>query len=330
MNTPFSDESARLMTLLRGGRVDKPPFWEVWFCMNAMLAQDYAGDWIAMARDLGMAAVPLPGVKTEVWFTAHVERIESSGVWYGGGALREPEQLHRRPEADWQRQIDEMLPPRRRSADAGLACWAVLPWCFHSVATSMGLENLALEVYDRPEFVHEAMAWCEARNVKAAQHVLSVVRPDFVLFDGDCAYKTGPMLAPAMLRDFCFGPTLATVAALRDLGIPYAFHTDGKLDDILPLLIDLGASMVHGCEAQANDLNHLVQSFSDRIALCGNMDVVFLKDASVEQVRQATRDMLHTGAQRRRFAAACNTSPLDYIPRENYRAMAHEIAQWQP
>lgn len=326
----LTDRPQRLMALLHGGRVERPPFWEVWFRMDALLAGQYRGDWLAMADDLQLAAVPMPGVGTGAWFTAKIEKITETGVWYGGGALRGSSQLHNRPEPDWDRQIEQMLPLRRRCADAGLACWAVLPWCFHSVATSMGLENLALAVYDEPEFVHEAMDWCERRNLTAVRRVLAEVRPDFVLFDGDCAYKTGPMVAPDMLRDFCFEPTVRTITALREHEIPVAFHTDGKLDDVMPMLIDLGVAMVHGCEAQANDLAHLVQTFGDQIALCGNMDVVFLKNATVEQVRQATRAMLRTGSSQHRFAAACNTSPLDYIPVANYRAMAEEIAGFHP
>ena len=58
-------------------------------------------------------------------------------------------------------------------------------------------------------------------------------------------------------------------------------------------------------------------------------NVVFLKEASVEQVRQSTEQMLRVGSRRGRFIAGCNTSPLDYIPAENYRAMTETITAYR-
>ncbi len=55
------------------------------------------------------------------------------------------------------------------------------------------------------------------------------------------------------------------------------------------------------------------------------MDVVFLSSASKEQVIKETENMLKIGSKRGRFIAACNTSPMDYIPEENYLAMADVI-----
>jgi len=194
----------------------------------------------------------------------------------------------------------------------------------------MGLEQFAMDCYDRPQFIADAMRWVEDRTALAIERVVCQVQPDFVLYDGDCAYKTGPMLHPDMLRDFVFEPTLANTHRLRQLGVPVTFHCDGKLDDVIPILIDLGIAAVHGCEKQANDLAELVAKFGDQIVLCGNMDVVFMKSATVEQVRQVTRQMLQIGSRKHRYAAATNTSPLDYIPRPNYREMAHTIANFAP
>ena len=323
------EESERLMALLSGQRVDRPPLWEPWFAMQEMMKQQYGNDYLQMAEVLHMAAVPIRGVDTSVHFMAPTERIDQTGVWYGGGALRQLKQLTDRPEPDWTTQVEQLIPERQRCADAGRACWVVLPWCFHAVATSMGLEHFATQCYDRPDFVHEAMQWVERRNQIAIKQVIARVRPDFVLLDGDCAYKTGTMIAPDMMCRFCFDPSRRTVEMISDLNIPMTFHTDGKLDDVIPLLLDLGIRAVHGCERQANDLSHLVETFGDDIVLCGNMDVTFLKQASVDQVRQRTLKMLHVGAAKRRFIAGCNTSPQDYIPDVNYQTMCRTIAEFK-
>lgn len=315
------------MSVLRGERVDRPPLWEPWFAMHRALRDRYAGDFVALADDLGHAAWPLPTPEVGTLFLAAGDRTEA-GAFYHGGALRSPEQLRDRPEPNYQGELERLAAVRRVLADAGIACWLTLGWCFDRVAASMGLEAFAMACYDRPEFVHEAMEWVERRNRRVVENIVSELRPDFLLYNGDCAYKTGPMVAPEMLRRFCFEPSRRTAATVHDLGIPLAFHTDGRLDEILPILLDLGIAAVHGCEKQANDLSHLVEVFGDRIALAGNMDVVFLTQASVKQVVSETRRMLATGSRKHRFLAGCNTSPMDYVPWRNYEAMCRTIAAW--
>ncbi|MCD6521112.1 MAG: hypothetical protein J7M05_14440 [Anaerolineae bacterium] len=320
------------MRMLRGERSPHTPFWEVWFAMPEFCRRHW-GDYslienrIAMAKNLGMAAVRIDGVPTDVHFIDR-RHVEGSSAYYGGGLLTSREQLAQRPLPDWTAEIPKWKREIELVHKAGLACWMVLPWCFHAVATSMGLAQFALRCYDDPDFVQEAMAWVEERNRAAIDQVIAQVRPDLVLFDGDCAYKTGTMVSPQMLRELTYEQTALTVAKLRALDIPYAFHSDGKADGFLPMIIELGFSAFHGCEKAANDLGHLVEAYGDDIVLVGNMDVVFLSQATPEQVREETRRMLEIGSAKGRFMGACNTSPQDYIPEENYFAMAEVIREF--
>jgi uroporphyrinogen-III decarboxylase len=328
----MNKNSLDLMQLLNGERVRKPPFWEVWFCMWDFCQRHY-GDYskiesrIRMAESLGMAAVNLGGISTNTAFGS--SEIASDGTGhYSGGKLTSREQLEEKEEPDWDAVLSRLKPEREKVRQAGYACWVTLPWCFHSVATSMGLENFALMLYDDFDFIDEAFEWVEQRNRQAIEKVISEIQPDFILFDGDCAYKTGTMVKPEVLRKLTFDKTERTVAPLREMDIPYTFHTDGKLDDVIPMLIELGFAAVHGCEKAANDLDHLVETFGEDIALVGNFDVVFLANATPEQVREETRRMLESGSRKERFIAACNTSPQDYIPDENYFAFAEAIREW--
>jgi hypothetical protein len=284
---------------------------------------------IKMAYDLDMAAVNLGSVDINADFT--VRKVASDGSSrYSGGFLTSMKQLEERGIPDWSETIERWKAEQQVIRDAGLLSWVTLPWCFHKIAVSMGHRNFAVKLYRDFEFVDAAFEWVEKRNRRAIDEVIKEVRPDFVLFDGDCAYKKGLMVNPEIFRRLVFDRTRETVSRLQRLGIPYAFHTDGKLDDVIPLLIELGFSVVHGCEKAANDLGHLVDAFGDDIVLAGNMDVVFLSTASPEEVRRETEEMLRVGSSKGKFVASCNTSPLDYIPEENYIAMAETIRSFNP
>ena len=318
-----------ILSLLHGHSSPTAPFWEVWFKKQKMQEKLY-GDpaniesTIAMAHDLGMAALSVGYLDTNCHFGEN-HTTDDGDSRYAGGVLTSLSQLEERPLPTWDTVIPVIKEKVEKLLKADIASVLYLPWCFHTIATGMGLENFSYKLYDEPEFIKTCMRWVEERNRLAIDEVVSKVRPDIVLFDGDCAYKNGLMVQPDVFRDLVFEETKKTVSKLKDLNIPYTFHTDGKLDDVLPILIELGFSAVHGCEKQANDLAFLVEKFGDDICLVGNMDVVFLTNATQQQVKEQTQEMLNTGLKKQKFIAACNTSPQDYIPDENYIAMCRTI-----
>ena len=326
-------ESAELRRLLRGERVGRPPFWEVWFGMHEFFRRRY-GDFnevenrIAMSKDHEMATVLLGGVNTNLGFGKREPTAEGVSRYHGGN-LTSLRQMEERELPDWEETISRWKHDQGLIRDSGRISWAILPWCFHSVATSMGLRAFSIRVHRDFDFVDRAFEMVEERNRLAIDQVIREVRPDVVLFDGDCSYKHGLMVAPGIFRRLVRDRTDETLRHLRPLGIPYVFHTDGKLDDVIPILLELGFSMVHGCEKTANDLGDLVDRFGDRIVLAGNMDIGFLTWASRKEIRRETLSMLETGSKKGKYVAACNTSPVDSIPDENYLAMIEAIKSYR-
>jgi len=201
----------------------------------------------------------------------------------------------------------------------GLGCRGNITNCFHAIATACGLEAFALAMYDEPDWVHEAMEQAERYNRRGLEVMLEE-GVDIVLFDGDCAYKTAPMVAPDLLRRFWFDRTKRNVDLVKQAGKWAWYHTDGKVDDILPMLIEMGFDCFHGCEKAANDLGHLKRKFGSRITLIGNVDNYELACWPAERIAAETAQMLRQGAPGGRFAADVNTAMPQDAPLANYRA----------
>jgi len=317
------------MRALRGEPTDSVPFWEVWFGMTR-LAETLLGrpvktvaDRVALARIMGWEYLTMgiparhPGSRSET-------ASDGTRHYVPGGKIP-LEELYARPDPDLSEPIEQAQELIRVAREEGLVVIAYLPWCFHAASTALGLETLSLVAYDDPDYLHALLEWVEEGSRRALREALIPLGVDLVLFDGDCAYRNGLMVNPRMFRDLVFDRTAKTVSLLREAGIPYTFHSDGKVDDLLPLLIELGFCGFHGVEAQANDLGDIKRRFGRDITLIGNMDVVFLAHATVEEVRRETERMLAIGTPGGRYVAACNTSPLDYIPQENYLAFVDTI-----
>lgn len=325
----MSARDTKLMRALRGEPTAGVPFWEVWFGMSG-LAERLTGrpikdlaTQVAFARKMGWEYLTMgvpcrhPGSSSAVASDGTTHYVQHGKIPL--------EELYARPDPDLGPAVERSQEVVRVAREEGMAVIAYVPWCFHAANTALGLGHLALLAYDEPEYLHALFEWVEEGTRRAIREALIPLGVDVVLFDGDCAYRNGLMVNPRMFRDLVFERTAKTVAPLREAGIPYTFHSDGKVDDLLPLLIELGFSGFHGVEAQANDLADVKRRFGRDITLIGNMDVVFLSRASVEEVRAETERMLAIGMEGGRYIAACNTSPLDYIPYDNYLAMVDVI-----
>jgi uroporphyrinogen decarboxylase len=321
-------EGTNLIRALQGRPTEGVPFWEVWYgdVVTERLMGGPVTDMpgrIALARRMGWEYLKT-GV-TRRHPGASFETASDGSTHYVQHGKIPLEELYARPEPDLEQTIDWVKEYVDAAHNEGMAAIVYLPWCFHAASTALGLEHLSYLIYDEPEYVHALLEWVEEGNRTVIQEVLIPLGVDVVLFDGDCAFKTSLMVNPRIFRELVFERTAKTVAPLREAGILYTLHSDGKADDLLPILIELGFCGFHGVEAHANDLGDIKRRFGSDITLIGNMDVDFLTRATVAQVRAETAKMLTVGMQGGRYIAACNTSPLPYIPFENYMAMVEVI-----
>lgn len=326
--------SLPMLDALAGRPTPRVPFWEVWFGMDA-LAQSLLGRPMVTPRDrcevgkiLGWDAIYAGGLDIGAPI-AEYETASDGTTHYVQRGLQMLEGLHERPLPDRQPALEAARAAVAEAHAHGLAAVLYVPWAFHRINAAIGLEAMSFAVYDNRDLLHDAFEWVEQRVRIGLREVAIPAGVDFVLFDGDCAFKTGLMVRPNIFRELVFERTRETTAILREAGIPYTLHSDGKLDELIPMLIELGFSGVHGVEAQANDLGDIKARFGRDITLIGNMDVVQLTHSTVEQVRELTTAMLRTGSPGGRYIAAVNTSPLDYIPRENYLAFCETIREFR-
>ena len=321
-----------LTRTLRGEDTGALPFWEVWFLMfdlaHKMLGgpADTIEKQIEMARYFGWEY--LHGYAGAPGLPSSSGEASDGTSHYVQGGYHDLAQLEGIPQPDIDKILTAAEPRIKAAREAGLAVITYLPWEFHSVATAMGLENFALKTVDDIDFLHTTFEFIAERTRKVIREALVPLGVDVVLFDGDCAYKNGLMVSPQVFRELVFERTAKTIAPLKEADIICTLHTDGKLDDVIPVLIELGFDGVHGVEAQANDLGDIKARFGREITLIGNMDVVVLTRSTPEEIRAQTQRMLDTGSPGGRYIAACNTSPCNYIPEENYLAFLDVIKNY--
>ncbi len=137
----------------------------------------------------------------------------------------------------------------------------------------MGVENWCMAFYDQPHLVRRIIA----DRVRFARDVLARVIAtgalDFVQIWEDMAYKTAPLISPALVRRFMLPGYEEIVATLREGGVPLIMvDCDGRVNDLLPLFLDAGMDGTHPCEIAAAADPLVLRSAHPRCALMGGID----------------------------------------------------------
>jgi len=120
----------------------------------------------------------------------------------------------------------------------------------------MGEERLLYNFYDDPGFVKAMMSFFADFWIELWNQVLDQIDVDCVHFWEDMSYRSGPLISPAMFREFMSPCYRKITDFLKDRGIKNILvDTDGNMDVLIPLFLEAGVTGIYPIEARAgNDL----------------------------------------------------------------------------
>ncbi|MDF1513728.1 MAG: uroporphyrinogen decarboxylase family protein [Anaerolineae bacterium] len=138
----------------------------------------------------------------------------------------------------------------------------------------MGLETIALELYDDPAWIQEMMDYLVDFCCACGERALKDVDLDYILLWEDMAYKNGPLISPRMFRQFMLEPYKKLTGFIRDYGVDLIFvDSDGDALSLIPLFIEGGVNGFYPIERAAGmDAVLLRQRFGRDLRLMGGID----------------------------------------------------------
>jgi uroporphyrinogen decarboxylase len=186
----------------------------------------------------------------------------------------------------------------------------------------LGMSNLFLKLHDEPEWVAQVIDACVDHSLKLVR--LAAARgADFVVFGDDYGGKAGPLVSPAMFREFFLPGIRRVVTAAKELDLWVIKHTDGNVTSILDPLIETGIDGFHPSDPSAGmDIVEVQRRFGDRICVIGGIDAGdplsrWSASAVVDEVRRRVDDLAPGGGW---IIASSNSLHASVLP-ENYAAM---------
>ena len=133
-----------------------------------------------------------------------------------------------------------------------------------------GMEQLFCDFAERPGYVRALFGKiADLRVIQAARFAAAGV--DVLRIGDDIATQAGLIIGPAMYREWIKPYHARVIAAARAVNpdIQVLYHSDGKLTQLLPDLIDAGVTAVNPCQPEAMDPVDTKRQFGDRLTLWG-------------------------------------------------------------
>ena len=195
----------------------------------------------------------------------------------------------------------------------------------------MAYETLCFSLYDQRDLVAAiSNRLMEMYRVVIAR-ILEFDRVKIIWGSDDMGHKTGTLISPDDLREFVLPGHKLMAQMSHDAGRPYLLHSCGNLSAIMEDLIeDVGIDAKHSFEDTFETVVSAKESYGDRIALLGGIDVDFLCRADEAQVRRRVRETLERCMPGGGYCLGTGNSVANYIPLDNYLAMQDEGRKFTP
>lgn len=329
----------RVLCALSGGTPDRVPYCELGVdepIVNQLLGRETSADKFyeageytqnpvavekAIARALGRANIvfnfrpPIPAV----------QRVGKGNIlFYADGEIKSKADLDKLqlPDPD-----DDSLYAPARAFLAQKEDFAACAGCRLGISPTylcMGQEFFSLALYDQLELVEEVLHRYTTWSAAVMKRICTMGF-DFVWTADDIAFKTGLLFSPKMFRERIL-PHVRKVA--ENITLPWIFHSDGNLWEVMDDLLDLGISGLHPIEPDAMDIREVKRKLGRRLCLVGNVNVNTLSAGTPEQVAEEVKGLLRDVAPGGGYILSSGNSLASYCKIENVRAMVETLQQY--
>ncbi len=207
---------------------------------------------------------------------------------------------------------------------------SILTGCFFQTNYEfvVGLTDFMVKTYEDRDFVEELMDIAVDYYVKIVKAACDS-GISFLFVGDDVAFKSGLFIPPKLFKELWRPRMEKIIAPALNKGILVMFHSDGKLDDIMDMLIDMGISCVNPMDPYSIDYRDYKKKYGDRICLSGNIDVEFpLSKGTPEDVEKDVIEHLKVMMPGGRYLFGSSHSIVNYIPIENYEAMVNALHKY--
>ena len=288
----------------------------------------YPEDYLELCRIIGQDAIVLENL----WTPIRQRKDDGSVVAWNDRSLKSCADLER---IVWpgERDLQERIAYVREYVEAArgtgvgvmFLCGCIFQTLYEFV---IGWTDCMVMLIEEPELFDQLMA-------RSADYFAALMRRaiaegvDIVFLADDFAYNKGLFVEPRRFEQLWRPHFDRIVEPAREAGKPILFHSDGKIDDAVEMLLDMGVDCLNPMDPSGIDYRDYKRRYGHRVSLSGNIDITWpLVRGTPEDVERDVRQHMETLKPGGRWIAGSSHSIVNYIPHENFVAMINAIHKY--
>jgi uroporphyrinogen-III decarboxylase len=152
---------------------------------------------------------------------------------------------------------------------------------------------------------------------------------DLFLLGDDFAFNGG-LFVPLSIFERIWRPAYERIMApALEAGIPIKFQSDGKLDEAMEMLLEMGFSCINPLDPSGIDCRDYKKRYGRRVTLSGGINLTFpLITGTPADVERTVQELCTAMKPGGRWEAASSHSIVNYIPHENFVTMINAIHKY--
>lgn len=345
----------RLLTTLRGGIPDRVPHFEILIedqHVEKLLGRK-AGNTLGVGGDPGKGSKEIEGLRPmypadyiELCRTIGQDAIAMECLWTpikqrtpdGTITLLNDRSLKGRADlerviwpddADVERTLGyvrEYVAAAKGTGIGVILCGAAIWQTLYEFV--IGLEDCMVLLLEETEFFDELMARSADHYVKVVKGAVAAGIDIFYPAD-DFAFNKGMFVEPRQFERLWRPHYERILAPARAAGIPLWFHSDGRIDDAVEMLIAMGIDCISPLDPSGVNYRDYKKRFGHRVTLHGNVDITWpLVKGTPADVRRDVKEHMDALKPGGRYIAGSSHSIVNYIPHENFLTLINAIHEY--
>ncbi len=192
----------------------------------------------------------------------------------------------------------------------------------------LGFERLMTTYFDDPGLIHDiGEQWTEL-CCGALDYVARKAQIHGIAFWEDMCFKNGPLISPAMFREFMLPCYKRVTERAREHGAFMLWvDSDGNVEKLLPLFLEGGVNVVFPFEVQAeNDIFAFREQYGKDLVIMGGIDkreMAKSKDAIEAEIERVVVPMLEKGG----YVPSLDHGVPPDVPLENFRFFLDRVRE---
>lgn len=192
---------------------------------------------------------------------------------------------------------------------------------FEFFSNFIGYECFCFALNDDISFIEEVFNEVGRRAAEAFDRVASHPAVGAIWLADDIGFTEGLLWSPILMRKYLFPWYKKIGESAKKYNKPFIFHSDGRLWDVIPDLLDAGINALQPIEPKSWNPVEIKRRYGDKLCILGTIDLDLICRGTIDEVIEMTKDHIDLFRKEGGFAVGTSNTPTYYMNQENYKAV---------